>query len=371
MNLLLNITLRQLSAWLARSFPGCLVFVAQGLAGALFLGLLIGPGCYNAGNVAVESAATDNHSLSIGDLAAAGPDHAWVVGESGEVIRLEVGDSKSHLAYERIIGGLPPIQKISCVSSGTTWGVDNQGIVWRSDNHGNGWEPLGPFDTSVRNGYRISQLVFVDETTGWIVESFAVWRSVDGGVTWARRFPTPQLSVESMSAQPVVISPLPDGSAWLGMTDGKLLRLNVGDARPVVLSIRADVRALHALDANRCVIGFAQDGGLLTTTDGGASWRNPLAVDSDRLLVIHSISFSSPNVGWAVGSNVSDPQKVLIFKTTDGGMSWTKSASDLEDRAVALRLINQDTAWLLSVASLYLTDDGGNTWKMIRKRSGT
>ena len=59
-----------------------------------------------------------------------------------------------------------------------------------------------------------------------------------------------------------------------------------------------------------------QEGLILHTTDGGATWNQQKVESYDDL---HDITFVDAMVGWAVGGYNS------ILHTTDGGKTWTLS----------------------------------------------
>jgi photosystem II stability/assembly factor-like uncharacterized protein len=95
---------------------------------------------------------------------------------------------------------------------------------------------------------------------------------------------------------------------------------------------------------------------LRLTSDGGKSWK-----------VVPAASFGDPvacafmlnhNLGWAVSHTGH------IFKTESGGENWTK-LSEIKDTITAnqIHFVNEQDGWLLESLSVWRTQDSGATWR--------
>ena len=100
-----------------------------------------------------------------------------------------------------------------------------------------------------------------------------------------------------------------------------------------------------------------QDGTIIATSDGGATWRSH---DSGFELTIRGIDFIDTQTGWAVG------HLGLILHTTDGGQTWVQVGHEV---ALWLDLIHvsftsPDAGWIIAERGGFTlrTTDGGATW---------
>lgn len=118
------------------------------------------------------------------------------------------------------------------------------------------------------------------------------------------------------------------------------------------------------------------------TVDGGRTWRN-VAIPA---LSATSIHFINPNNGWLLsmeeaGTGMGN-EAVNIYRSTDGGATWIKVTSTsagnersglpLEGGKMAITFLDATTGWVTGggIVSdqlhLYVTHDGGHTWRQQR-----
>ena len=108
---------------------------------------------------------------------------------------------------------------------------------------------------------------------------------------------------------------------------------------------------------------------------GGAS---PSGAPVPKGFVAHDLTFVSANEGWLLGTApCSTKPCTSIVHTTDGGKTWAgipAPKADLEPNGQnscagsgpcvrGLRFANPDVGYAYGSTSLYLTTDGGKTWK--------
>jgi len=106
---------------------------------------------------------------------------------------------------------------------------------------------------------------------------------------------------------------------------------------------------------------------LLATSDGGAHW----AALPEPCLPIRSVHFISPDAGFAVagGRNVSDfgpetPEIAgVILTTSDGGRSWRVLPAPADAQTVCFT--DPQAGWLGADGRLYRTADGGRSWAQV------
>jgi photosystem II stability/assembly factor-like uncharacterized protein len=93
------------------------------------------------------------------------------------------------------------------------------------------------------------------------------------------------------------------------------------------------------------------------TNDGGVTWNAgaPLATSPDNETVW---DFIDAKHGFAVSGS-------KLYLTSDGGTTWkpVKSGTDLSGSS-ALSFTSLKTGWVIANGLLYRTEDGGLTWKV-------
>src|SRR5438067_13613920 len=83
------------------------------------------------------------------------------------------------------------------------------------------------------------------------------------------------------------------------------------------------LRAVYFLDQNRGWVA-GSNGTLLTTTDGGATWKKLSTLTKDTL---QDVYFADKEVGWLIATRdilklkTNEPASYLL-RTEDGGMNW-------------------------------------------------
>lgn len=128
------------------------------------------------------------------------------------------------------------------------------------------------------------------------------------------------------------------------------------------------LRAISFVDARR---GFVAGGRglLLSTEDGGATWRTLRRPCDDT---VRDIAFTDANAGLilcersAFQGADSEPRAYLL-RTTDGGKQWTR-VSVAEERENLVRVIFSDATrgWAFGeLGAIYSTNDGGASWKRL------
>ncbi|MCP4659519.1 MAG: hypothetical protein GY856_29285, partial [bacterium] len=192
-------------------------------------------------------------------------------------------------------------------------------------------------------------VVYVGATTG------GVWKSTNGGLTFKPVFDDQPVHAVGAVA---VYQPNPD-IVWVG----------TGEGNP----------------RNSVSVG----NGVYKSVDAGRSWRHLGLADSERIhrILLHP---SAPGVAYvcALGKAWGEHPERGVFKTSDGGESWTKvlyvdettGCGDLVmDPANPDKLIAglwQYRRWPYFFESggpgsgIFLTYDGGASWKKLREEDG-
>ncbi len=177
-----------------------------------------------------------------------------------------------------------------------------------------------------------------------------VWRSMDGGSSFASVFDKHAQSIGVIAVDPAN----PDKVIWVGT--GEIWTRNstsVGD-------------------------------GLYKTTDGGASWQRMGFENSERISSIQ-INPDNPDEVYVgiMGPLWGDSNERGVYKTTDGGQTWERVLAGTANTGCSELILDKNnpdvlyaafwefrrTAWSFNSggqgSALYKSTDGGKTWKKI------
>jgi photosystem II stability/assembly factor-like uncharacterized protein len=113
---------------------------------------------------------------------------------------------------------------------------------------------------------------------------------------------------------------------------------------------------------------------LLATTDGGAHWTSL----PEPCPLIDSVHFISPTTGFAVAGgrdsgatvNPMPPDRGgVVLTTTDGGRTWRTLATPANAQTVCFS--DPRHGWLGAAGLLYRTSNGGRNWTVLTSTAGT
>ena len=216
-----------------------------------------------------------------------------------------------------------------------------------------------------------SQVEFVDEFDGWIVETFRVWRTDNGGISWREIY---SVLNPKTDGQPKAAFFVNNDVQWVATSKGQLFQTRNGGVSWDPVSIAKNVSITDVFfvgERKGWALGFS---GLPSytkvyrTESGGKTWESLPPLEAN--LLITSIVFLNEREGWAAGRIwTGDPKTSggALLHTINGGESWTEvqHLEQAEPFFARVYFPNAEHGWLVGRDSLYRTQNSGKTWQRV------
>ena len=247
-----------------------------------------------------------------------------------------------------------------------------------SDDDGNNWQQ-GPVTALPHAASRLTASPVNPERAYLAAYEAGVYRTDDGGVTWRHIDSYPTEYAHSVLAHPVepdavyagsepaaVFQSKDAGQSWQECHGFRAVPESTawGFHAPTRDSHVRDLRVSPG-DPSHLYAGI-EVGGMVRSSDGGASWRQLPGLDDD----IHCVNLSS-----------SRPQRVYVatasapYRTDDGGDNWELISDGLDRRYTLHVAASPDDADLVLVTvsenarrdnpQFYRSTDGGQSWRLV------
>ena len=259
------------------------------------------------------------------------PTEGWIVGQSGTILRTtDQGDSwirvESNLTDESLYD-------VDFVGS-TVYICGSEMTLLKGVSTESGYQWSSLTIPEGKEYYR--DLQFTSTTTGWVLESnwhFAsvnLWFTGSDGL-WSKGIGIPFSEDFSASDFMFTSNMLPDADdggklkheGWLigymGESPGGTAQLyrSANGGKTWSLALEESGSSFHQIHFINGKHGWiSKTWGMLSTTDGGASWQSHDFTSS--LVMPQRLYFTDTNTGW-----IAMPAGTL-HHTTDGGVSWTE-----------------------------------------------
>jgi photosystem II stability/assembly factor-like uncharacterized protein len=270
------------------------------------------------------------------DVQFANPRNGWMIQSGWDNL-----GSYSHLLHttdggttwsREFVSDTLPISKVSFPDSVHGWAMSSTGQVFRTTNGGTIWSEAGHVF-----GEGIGGFLFADATHGWTSRYseghydtyISIYHTQDGGANWTEQYTTTGSYGWTFSEFVFINARM----GWaLGSHDGTLLYTTNGGTNWQTFNLPVlDIFDLAAMDSLRIWVATDYDG-LMLTTDGGTTWRNPYQGDAGRLAFGDSLN------GWMTGSG-------RMLHTTDGGWTWRADSLRVANAVYSLSSPDARHAW--------------------------
>lgn len=293
---------------------------------------------------------------------------AWLITErDGDLLITSDGGKSWRRKSGEIVGG--DFDAVTFADPMVGWAVNHTGQIWKSADGGESWIEISRLraddDWQFNTAHDIK---FVDDQVGWIIETFSIWRTVNGGKDWRKVLP----SGHGLDGQPTRGSFPNSDRAVVAATNGRIYRTKDRGENweAQTLLTNTDFKDVNFITKDvGWLFGYVGDQSgtqVYKTTDGGDTWvKHPLAE-----VYIQSLSFSNENEGWATGfqsaPGATETIRGTVLRTKNGGDTWSKLESPGNEQSFDwIHFIDSQTGWLIGRNSIYRSDDGGNAWRPI------
>lgn len=220
--------------------------------------------------------------------------------------------------------------------------VGRYGMIFETTDGGESWMHR---DTSSFPSLTISSIYFVNPDTCMFIQSEALYRTTDKGLTWENKGFMRVWDIAgygkycwAVGYGGTIMHSSDAGNSWIAQQSG-------------VNAFLKDVKFVSSS------VGWtAGDGYILKTVNGGSDW-----------IVVRN---ETPSTGY-IGVVAQDASRCWVYavdgisvRTTSGGTTWYDCYTEL-DSMCAVSFINPDTGWARKNDALYITYNGGIDWLIL------
>ena len=212
------------------------------------------------------------------------------------------------------------------------------------------WEKINSFENTI-----VSDIEFINDTTGWISTWRGLLKTEDGGETWYK------LIVNIWGFDNIEFINQKNGWA---ITDHSIYKSDDGGITWDV-SGSTDNSAQDIYVINDRIIYVAEWRRILKTSDGGKNWN--YIYEDDNSTDISSIYFCNADTGIVTGSKNGGG---IILRTFNGGNTWITSTDKDIINIDNVRFLDDSTGYFIAFdkdynGSINFTSDFCNTWSKI------
>ncbi len=278
----------------------------------------------------------------------------FVIGVDEESIEVTLGDCD--LVASPLTNDLYTVQFINEVEAIAVGGS----VVLKTEDKGETWRQINVFERSNLGQYKepapagLSQVQFVSETIGFIVGTYSIFRTEDGGLSWR------PLDFDGFSQYGVQKFHAINSEILFVISKNKIFNSTDGGFtwRESYSIGGYDFRAFYFYDS---LLGFSSENraGYSITNDGGKTWTHyDLNVQGAGNEQITDYSFVNSNSGFA------STRSGKVIKTIDGGITWTVINSEYRDPIKQIIFFDDNHGYIVG-GSISETIDGGVTWNLV------
>lgn len=193
--------------------------------------------------------------------------------------------------------------------------------------------------------FQFRRAQFINETHGWAMTLYSLYRTIDSGKSWERLSQEPE-----KDGRFTAFSFVDESHGWLAI-------------------VKADYAERY---------GVGHSSAIMVTDDGGRSWHVQASFQDE--IEIRDVQFLNENDGLAVGykglDNRPDRCQLFVLGTSNGGKDWndisgpanaalTNHSGGASDRGDYIQWTTSSVLLLTEAARVMKSTDRGKTWNTI------
>jgi photosystem II stability/assembly factor-like uncharacterized protein len=224
----------------------------------------------------------------------------------------------------------------------TGWVSGDNGLIRATTNGGATW-----FAQASGTTHNLTDIYFLNSSTGWIIGIEVVLYTTNGGANWA--------SITSYQHQFAACQFFNAQTGYSIVGDGYIAKTTTGGVDWVEHSTGTSTILLDIFftdEATGWVSGL--DGIIRRTTNNGVNWVNQEISGAPH---ITSLYFFNANTGWAAGGDGK------LYKTTNGGTNWATVSTGHSHFIARIFFRDINTGWMSTDnGRMYITTNAGINW---------
>jgi photosystem II stability/assembly factor-like uncharacterized protein len=279
-------------------------------------------------------------------------DVGYIAQASGQVIQTANGGAsfaaKIAVPGTKTVGGGASVTDLVFLTDTTGFASTSDGKIFQTTDSANSWKQVNDTNRAVR------AMLFVSATTGYAVgDQTLLLKTTDAGVTWKPidiGAPSVQDLTSIRCASETVCVVTTKAGTLLGVTtDGQKFTFPTPSTDPVFAAAFASPTRL---------VAAGLQGSTVVSGDAGANFT-PIG---GRLVG----QFSRVVAGRAAGSAFAPGPDGTLAKTLDAGRTWTRGNVTTSQDVLDVSFPTVTDGYALDIAGgLFITNDGGATWKTL------
>ena len=297
------------------------------------------------------------------------PLKGWIVGDLGTVLHTADGGKTWVQQAPRYFHEM--IKGIFFLNEKEGWVVGWPGIIFHTTDSGRTWKRQNS------NSYNeLYAAYFTDQHTGWVVGQFGeILHTLDGGKTWKFQRSGTQANLNKVyfadanqglivGDEGVILTTINGGMTWEPQNSGTSNDLYSFSLSPDgILAVgEGGIAMRYSVDTEKFIVKLPPVAQEVTDTKPVETieyhWKvvrqgnwQPAFIDT---------YFLSVQEGWTVG------ERGTILHTTDSGTTWYPQHTGVRNTLQRIVFIDEKHGWITGQGVLLRTENGGETWQVIR-----